>query len=471
MSTQVKLQGLEEATEFKISPFGQRAVLEIYPDRLDIESLFKEVAAPAKLKSRAESTALFHVPHPVDYRGLFDLRSDSVHHENCVDTKVNATMGLGFRSDKVSTTLDPLTLYGSDQLLRAVGWDYYAGGQAYIEVVRRGNKIAGLHHMANHEVYKVLEDPYGVNFHWEIMPVDYEWGFGDSASKKIYARFGDKERLLSKAGELGLEDVSADEIGELIHLPRCIDSSNRHYSIPDWLAAVPYIGLIRCLLQHQYDFFNNRGVPEMAVVVKGAITKKHFQTIANKMKATIGIGNQFKSFVVQVPQNGDIAFEKLAFETQAEGFFKELMETLSLHVVTAHKTPPLLGGIQTPGKLGATNEFPNALQSFQTTCIMQEQVNLSVLLACTLGKDPGIALSAEDFAPSKGEPEEMPEPSPGFKMPIKDPGKAKPGSKRNGFNTVLDMIDIKGADTISRMREPLPEAQASGRDLGAGVKK
>ena len=96
---------------------------------------------------------------------------------------------------------------------------------------------------------------------------------------------------------------------------------------------------------------------------------------------------------------------------------------------------------------------------------------LSVLLACTLGKDPGIALTAEDFAPSKGEPEEMPEPSPGFKMPIKDPGKAKPGSKRNGFNTVLDMIDIKGADTISRMREPLPEAQAKGRDLGAGVKK
>ena len=111
-------------------------------------------------------------------------------------------------------------------------------------------------------------------------------------------------------------------------------------------------------------------------------------------------------------------------------------DPLALMIVSAHRVPPLLAGIQIPGKLGATNELPNALSAFQKLVIDEAQTIFHETLGLTLGHgSDGIrGLDMDDFA----------------------------------FSSILDEFNIGQMDTMSRMREPVT---GSDRDLEDGLKE
>ncbi len=101
--------------------------------------------------------------------------------------------------------------------------------------------------------------------------------------------------------------------------------------------------------------------------------------------------------------------------------------------------PPLLAGILIPGKLGATNELPNALLASQTLVCGQAQRNIKQILGKTLGNSAlngGLDLKIEDFA----------------------------------FRKISEEIDIGQMDTVSRMRETIPEAKKKGCKIEDGLK-
>ena len=115
--------------------------------------------------------------------------------------------------------------------------------------------------------------------------------------------------------------------------------------------------------------------------------------------------------------------------------FSKMKETLALSIVSAHRVPPLLAGIQIPGKLGAVNELPNALKGFQSLVIEQAQRLFQQTLGNTLGQD-GTGLTIEDFE----------------------------------FQKITEVFDIENMDTVARMRQSPMQAKAEGRDLSQGVK-
>src|SRR5690606_31022637 len=133
------------------------------------------------------------------------------------------------------------------------------------------------------------------------------------------------------------------------------------------------------------------------------------------------------------PENIDVQVEKLAAES-AEGFIYDakFAESLDMRIVSAHGVPPLLAGIMIPGKLGATNELPNALLGFQVLRIGPLQHYFTTLLAKTIGKDLGIKQS--DLK----------------------------------FKTILEDTDLQALATSAQMREPLA---GSGRDLREGLRE
>ncbi len=99
--------------------------------------------------------------------------------------------------------------------------------------------------------------------------------------------------------------------------------------------------------------------------------------------------------------------------------------------------PPLLAGIQVPGKLGAQNEMPNTMAAFQALVVGQDQQLWSRALGRTLGSpEAGLGLAETDF----------------------------------DFWTIMDEIDLAVLSTVGGMKESLPEAKAGGRDLKAGPK-
>lgn len=406
-----------------------------------IDVLMK-VAKP-DLEESAQNSATGRKQHPFNMRAVIDFQVHNIHHSTCIHTKKESCVGLGFESEDVFEELDPYCEISFSDVLGDAAEDFFQTGNGYIEVVRNeAGDIRGLHHIRAQNVFVFIEDEQ-MNRHYEVVGNALD-GF---AGSKHFAQFGDLERFNQTKWGLNQQRVS-----EVIHFRRPT-SLSRWYGFPDWLAATASIELVQALTQHQFDFFLNRGVPEFILTVIGPkrVSKENWEKIEKALKAQIGMGNSRKSVAWNlVGEDYEVQIDKLALEHQADAeHFTNMMETLATHIVSAHRVPPLLAGILVPGKLGATNELPNALASFQALVMGPAQRLFSNVLAITLGnsEDNGdLSLDEDDFR----------------------------GENGNGFRTILGEIgegmgSLTQADTMSRMRETMPEAMAGGRNLEAGV--
>ena len=413
------------------------------------KELYPEVSTPS-FTTIIKSTATDPLPsaqddsegekeHLIDIQQAILLKEYNPYHSTCISTKVAATTGLGFVKDSTEELLDPLTQVSCQDLLTDVTEDFHQCGNGYIEVIREdrmtnGSPIKGLHHVPAASIHVVVEDNSAKDTHYIIRP--------QTGAEVRFARFGDLEDFLTRN-----EKHQQTEASEIIHF-RKPTSRSKHYGLCNWIGAVPSIELAQCIHQYGFDFFLNRGVPEFLLFVKGSkIDKKTWDEIQNTMKANIGYGNSHKSAAFNFPNdNVEVTVERLAMEsTSSSDTISKLTDTLALEIVSGHQVPPLLAGIQIPGKLGASNELPNAIMAFQLLVIGQSQKIFTSRLGVTLGDaalNSGLALGRKDFE---------------FKTILKEMAE--------------NMGALSGLDTMSRMKETLPEAKAKGRDVNEGVLK
>lgn len=409
----------------------------LYPNRRTrvgmLEDLMKadtDVVGPSN-----QGVSAGRKPHPFDFNAARLFKINNVQHSTCVQATKQSLVGLGFENEKVADTLDPLCEISWQDSLGDAAEDYIDTGNGYLEVVRdQGGKITGLHHLPAVDVDIYIEDA-TYNRHYRIRSKS-ETG-GNIIGGRVFARFGERDALLARMNDLKPETVS-----EVIHFRQSTNMS-RWYGYPRWLAATASIELMQALHQFSFDFFINRGVPEFILFIKGGkVDKKDWEKIEQSIKATIGVGNQHKTLALNLTDPDlEIQVEKLAMEGTGDStMLRDMSETLSLNIVSAHGVPPLLAGILIPGKLGATNELPNALQAFQALTIGPMQQTFETTLGVTLGNpkfNGGLGLDRKSFE----------------------------------LKRVLDEIDLGTMDTVSRMRQTVPEARAEGRDLRAGLKK
>lgn len=430
--------------------------------------LTKATTSPREGES-GQATNLGTMPHPYDFAAVKRFLTSNEHHSTCIAAKVSATVGLGFQTEedrrridirdgidpqeldsllsrkrweptKVDEILDPLCMHSFQDLLCDVAEDYHLVNNGYIEVVRdSNNRITGLHYLPAEQTYIFVENT-KYDLHYEIQSPE--------GVTRRFAAFGDKDSFLKRAAGKGGAPVDFDmdpntpreEVSEVIHFRRP-SSLDRWYGIPKWLSCAATIELVQMLTQFKFDFFLNRGVPEFMLFVMG--TQLHgddWKKIEDSIKAGIGSGNAFKSLACNIASpEVKIQLERLMADMSSENAWASDNEACALKIVSAHQVPPLLAGIQIPGKLGATNELPNALMAFQSLVIGQDQRIFERRLASTLGNqllNGGLRLEPKDFV----------------------------------LRTILEEIDIGRADTVSRMRQTVPEARAEGRNLDDGVK-
>lgn len=433
---------------FRLSQ-GTRGFLYPRAEQL-FEKLYKAMS-PERLSSTPRSSG--EKAHPFDFDAVNEFLTMNTYHGSCVRTKRDCTVGKGFRSpeeivkleageqpnerdrrkmSKAEKILGPLCDFSFQALLNETGEDYWNAGNGWMEVVRRGagDRITGLHHSMPREVWVLVEDE-GEDFHYVIRSVE-----GGAGGERHFARFGDKDDLVRRM------KLDPNEVSELIHFAQPT-SLSRYYGYPDWLAAVSPIEIQQKSYQYVYDFFDNGAVPDYLLFLLGAsIKEKDWKRVEAMMKQTAGVGNSHRSAAFNF-SNTDLTvqLERLAMEGREIGAeYQQLVDTNAMQIVSAHRVPPLLAGILIPGKLGASNEFPNALTAFQALVISSAQQNFQMTLAATLGdpaKNGGLGLTEDDFE----------------------------------LRTVVDELDMSKLATVGGMRQPLPEAQAEGRDLGAGLKE
>lgn len=433
--------------------FVNRSDRRLFAESNSSEGLLAKVLRPAKVKGASKQKVAYgEKPQPFDFKAASELVLVNIHHARCIRTKRNCTVGLGHKKPKTAKILDKLCNGSWQTVLNKLCEDYWNLANAYLEVVRDGTApnapITGLHHLPAKDVRIVVEDRYQ-NHH-------YLASSGEEAAGDVrLARYGDLLDLetperLRRIQSLGFSlTVDNQEPGDDRRVSEIIpfqqeSSLSRWYGIPDWIPATPQIELEQCNLQHNFDFYLNRGVPEFILFILGhLLTPKEFKELQKQLQANTGLGNSRKSIVLNIQGSEalKVQLEKLALEGKSDGSQFEAMSNVNAQaIVAAHGVPPLLAGILIPGKLGSSNEFPNALMSFQSTIIDQAQQDFTQTLNNTLGD-------------------------------TKTNGGLRLGPGAFDFKKVTESIDLGQADTIGRMRQTVPEAKAEGRDLSAGVKK
>jgi PBSX family phage portal protein len=392
-------------------------------------------------------------PQPANFLALSRLIMHNPYHSASIALKKHATVGLGFKLDsKIKDVLDPLTNSDITSVLGVVAEDFFCTGNGYLEVVRDGvgpdAKIVGLHALPADYVYIYEEG--GGKWHYELVGLPV--GFMGSSLGYRLPRFGDSERFYA-GGSGGMRPSGTGEmipqegqspttmplgtISEVIHFMQPT-ALNRHYGLPGWLSAVSSIELMQALDQREFDFFINRGVPEFLLFITGAKAgDEQWKALETAMQAHIGLGNAHKSMAMNLPEpEAKIVLEKLDIEGTDQGArFTNITDSLSLKIVSAHQVPPLLAGIQIPGKLAANNELPNAIRTFQILTIAPAQEIFENRLETTLGN------------------------------PAKNGGLFKRQQKIE-FNAITDVLDLLAMQALAGSKSP--EA-ALGKQMTAGA--
>lgn len=327
---------------------------------------------------------------------------------------------------KVEKILDPLCESGWQSLMNQVGEDYENTGNGYFEVIREsgvGSKIIAMWHVAAPTVHVFREKDDLGSFHFEI----------DSVENRTvkFARFGDLDGFQKRN-----PNVKQARFTEIVHL-KMPTSADPNYGIPQWSSVAPWLELAAEAMAMEFDFYQNRAVPDLLISVTGGkVSDAEWSKMKSQVKETIGPGKRFRTMMVNFSNPGiEIKVERLQEATREK--LSDLWPTIELAIVSAHRVPALLAGIQTPGKMAAANELPNALIAFQTLYVEQHQRIFQQVLGATLGSEQGLGLKPTDFM----------------------------------LRRITDKYDMGQVDTMSRMRETSTEASLEGRKLEQGLKK
>lgn len=386
---------------------------------------------------------------PFNYDAAVRMKLHNVHHSTCVDTKKNSLVGLGHVGEKADEILDPICTVTWSVLKMKLAEDFANVGICYIEVVRGGPQdnapIIGLHHIPANDVRYVVDQDL-INHYYEIRGGKVEQ-IGTAMTATIMAPFGQLADFRRRKGI-----PATAKISEIIAIMDP-SSGSRYYAVPAWLAAVADMELNQAVRQHQFDFHVNRGVPEFLLFLSGGrVDTKTWNSIVDAMQAYVGVGNSHKSSAFNITgEDITIDLKELQSNDVIKGdFYTKMTEALATTIVSAHRVPPILAGILIPGKMGAANELPNAIMAFQTLVIGPWQTIWQSILGATLGGkfNGGLGLTAKDFE---------------FKSIV--------DAMAEGLAKLAPKGPEGAANTVSGMRETLPEAAASGRDVNDGLKK
>ena len=425
-----------------------------------IETVLRKSIADKEAMRTNQGVPIGELEPLYDVEATMNLRVANPWHARCLGATKDSMVGMGFEDEQVHDVLDPLCQDSSQALLEETADDFASVHMAAIEVVRKGDVITGLHHIPINSIKKVMEENRR-DFHFVMDSI------GADPPRVVFARYGDKDDFLRRSGIGDDPDITS----EVIFFRRA-NSIDSHYGFPDWIPSVAYIELVQMYVQQRFDFYHNGAVPGFVLSFMGGGSKIDDETwtsIENMIRSTVGIGNHYKALAINLP-HPDITMqlEKLALESADGGSnMSDVLDPNALAIVSAHGVPPLLAGIQIPGKLGANNELPNALMTFQLLRIGPMQRAIATRLACTLG-DPktngGLPLTRENFLPKRDSTPDTPAPG----MP---PVPEHKRERSTGFVKITDMISMQALSTQSQMREPAAAAQEKGRNLNDGLKE
>ena len=253
-------------------------------------------------------------------------------------------------------------------------FDWYATGNAYLEVVRdRKGRPAEFYHVRAERVRRDVKLEGG---YWQLTP------YGEPVH---FRGWGDPD----------------GEENEMLHFVQ-YDPLDDYYGVPEWLPAIGAMALDRAAVEYNTQLFANGLLAHFAVVVEGGrLTKDQIEALKAFLRENAtGIKNAGRGIVLQNESDGvRIRLDKLNMDVKDLQFEKGRAFSRD-EIASAHGVPPRLLGIMTPGQLGGAGEAAAQMQIFLETVIAPDRQRVEDFLNRTIvaafgaeeGPDPGWAL-------------------------------------------------------------------------------
>lgn len=176
----------------------------------------------------------------------------------------------------------------------------------------------------------------------------------------------------------GLTWNGKETANEVLHMLNYHPSSN-YYGLPDFLPAIGAIAGNVAARDFNLAFFDNRGMPAYAIIIKGAKLDPELRTLIEGFFNTKLKGSPHRTLVLPVPnKNVEVEFEKLDRES-SEGSFSEYGHDNRDEIIRAHGVVPARIGIIATASLGGGSGYSQS-ETYKNAIIEPRQRRLEFLL-------------------------------------------------------------------------------------------
>ena len=255
------------------------------------------------------------------------------------------------------------------ELRKDLGLDYWTVGRFAIEVVRNMDGTIGeLYRIPQSHFYLTKLDKEFTEFEMMVRnPVTGRYGLVKKhrrfrryfqqvdGKKAFFKEFGDPRDISAKDGKV---TSGTDGLANECIFHAMLWSDDNPYGEPCWIGTLMKIAGFHKADQTNYYYLNNRGVPEMMILVSGgALSKDNVEILENKLKEVKGPANTGKSIILEAPpsETGEFAGEKqlsprvevvpLVNKYQTDAMYKEYQKTGATAVRSSFGISPIILGM------------------------------------------------------------------------------------------------------------------------------
>jgi phage portal protein BeeE len=322
-STQKKLTKKSLKNIAKKAGFAKFDVINLaVPERIDEVANMKGIQTP-------------YVPFGVDNllpQYLAEIKRKSPTHRAILGQKKILSIGQEFHSEN-EMLIKFIENVNIDESLRDVYArvidDYYSFGNAYVQIVKHNTGI---------NLYHIDATKCRVSKDQEYIYIHPDWSQYQSTKKDqviipIYPNFENNTSILQ------FKDY---------------EPTFNYYGLPDFCAALEWIGIDNHLQKYNLTKFENNFTPSCIVEINGDMGEMEAETLVKEAQQKwTGQGNNSK--ILFLVKNGDTSPANITMlNDNADGSFMELQKLTSQNIITAHRWQPAMSGIVSSGKLSST---------------------------------------------------------------------------------------------------------------------
>lgn len=165
-----------------------------------------------------------------------------------------------------------------------------------------------------------------------------------------------------------------DEVTQLLYVKE-YRPGTEYYSLPDYISSIDWIDLDKEIANFHLNSVNNGFTPSMIINFnQGIPTAEEQRTIVKKIESKYaGTDNASKVFVT-FSEGGEAKpdFVPISLNDSDERFLM-LEIHITNNIITGHRIPPIIAGVQTEGKLGGSTEILEQEELFQSQVIDSKQ--------------------------------------------------------------------------------------------------